>query len=164
MDKSNFNLLDKNFKRYWKQYLFQSFLGGIALLLGLLLISIQKSPVIISSLGATCFIVFATPGQYSSTERNILGGHFIGILSGSLFNLIPHGNYDYRAVLIYAGAVVLSIFLMAITDTEHPPGSATALGMTIQGFSIKLAGSMAICVLVLAISHYLFKDRLRDLL
>ena len=65
--------------------------------------------------------------------------------------------------MLYAGAVGLSIFIMVVTDTEHPPASGTALGVAIQGFNFKVIIAVLASAVILSLVHTLFKRHLKDL-
>ena len=158
------DLFDKKYKQNWQHYLIQCGLGGLAIYLGLFLINLQQNPVILASVGASTFIVFVTPENYSAHRRNILGGHLMGFIVGGLVNLIPHTSYSNFAVILYSLAVAAALLVMALTDTEHPPAAGTALGIAVQGASVRIFVSLAICVLVLSLFHHFFKKYLKNLL
>ena len=65
--------------------------------------------------------------------------------------------------MVYSLAVGLSIFIMVITDTEHPPASGTALGVAINGFSAKVLVALIASVIALSLIHHFFKGYLKDL-
>ena len=67
------------------------------------------------------------------------------------------------SILIYALSVGITIFIMIITETEHPPAAGTALGIAISGFSFYVTITMVINVVVLSLIHYFFKEYLIDL-
>jgi CBS-domain-containing membrane protein len=127
----------------------------------ILLLQLERV-VIIASIGASAFIVFAMPQSITAKRRNLIGGHTIGLLVGSLFGLVPHPSTLLCAVL-YALCVGATIFLMVATDTEHPPAAGTALGVAMMGLSPTLVVSMVTSILVLALVHHLFRSRLLDL-
>jgi len=118
--------------------------------------------VIVASIGATAFIVFAMPRSITAKPRNIIGGHLIGVFCGSLFALIPHSSM-WSSVLIYSIAVGFSMFLMVVLDAEHPPASGTALGVAIKGFSLNVVTAVMVSAGILSLIHYFFKPYLRDL-
>jgi CBS-domain-containing membrane protein len=60
-------------------------------------------------------------------------------------------------------AVGLSMFLMAATDTEHPPAAGTALAVVTRGFTWELALFFVISILGLVVVHRLLRSRMRDL-
>ena len=66
------------------------------------------------------------PKMVTANPRNVIGGHATGLIIGSLCFLIPHSTV-INAALSCSLAVGLVIFLMVVTDTEHPPAAATAL-------------------------------------
>lgn len=155
--------LGGKFKILWKNYIVQSLLATITLLIVLLFISIERHAVIIASIGASAFIVFAMPRSITAKPRNLIGGHLVGLLCGSLLTLISSQSSDFRSFLSYSLAVGLSIFIMVATDTEHPPASGTALGIAIEGFSFGIAFTVVISAIILSIVHHLLRSFLKDL-
>ena len=77
----------RELRSYWKNYVFQSLFAVVTIFILLSLLNIRKSPVIISSLGATAFIVFAMPKSNSARSVAIIGGYFIGVIVGGRFEL-----------------------------------------------------------------------------
>ena len=145
----------------WKNYVFQSLLAAITVLVVLLFLSIEHA-VIVSSIGATAFIVFAMPRSITAKPRNVIGGHLVGLLFGSLCALIPHSS-SLHPIIAYSLAVGLAIFTMVVIDTEHPPAAGTALGVAIDGFSWNVAVAVVTSVIILSLVHILFRPYLRDL-
>ena len=152
--------LDKNFRTLWKNYVLQSFLATLAMSIVLMFLSIEHA-VIVASIGATSFIVFAMPRSVTARPRNVIGGHMIGLLCGSVSTLIPHP--PSINVIMYSIAVGLSIFLMIITNTEHPPASGTALGVAINGFHPNVALAVIVSAVTLSAIHYSLRKYLKDL-
>ena len=146
---------------FWKNYIFQCFLATLTMLLLLLLLSMENI-VVIASIGSTAFIVFAMPKSITAQPRKVIGGHMMGILSGSLCASISHPSFTL-SIILYSFAVGLSIFLMTITDTEHPPASGTALGIAITGVSLSIIISIVVSVITLSLAHRIFKPFLKDL-
>ncbi|MHA1860605.1 MAG: HPP family protein, partial [Candidatus Asgardarchaeia archaeon] len=124
------------FRSFWKNYILQSLLATLTIFIVLLLLSMEHA-VIIASIGATSFIVFAMPKSITARPRNVIGGHMVGLISGSLFSLIPSHSFLF-SITLYSFAVGLSIFMMVVTDTEHPPAAGTALGVVVKGFSLNV--------------------------
>lgn len=127
----------------------------------LLLLSMEQA-VIIASIGATAFIVFAMPTSITARPRNVIGGHLVGLVCGSACALIPQSSTLHSAV-VYSLAVGLSFFLMVTVDVEHPPASGTALGVVITGFSWKVVIAIITSAVILSLAHRLLKPFLRDL-
>ena len=151
----------EEFRLFWKNYVFQSLFATCATFIVFLFLGLQHV-VIIASIGATAFIIFAMPKSITAKPRNVIGGHLVGFLSGCLCALIPHPSFLY-SILIYSFAVGLSIFVMVVTDTEHPPASGTALGFAITGFDLNAAIALITSVIILSLVHHFFKPYLRDL-
>ncbi len=152
----------KEFRLFWKNYIFQSFLATLTIFIVLLFLSAERM-VIIASIGATAFIVFAMPEQITAKPRNVIGGHLVGVICGSLCSLIPHPSSLHSAI-IYSFAVGLSIFIMVAIDTEHPPASGTALGVVVSGFSLNIAIAVLVSAIILSLAHHLLKPFLKDLI
>jgi CBS-domain-containing membrane protein len=57
----------------------------------------------------------------------------------------------------------MSIFLMVALDLEHPPAAATAFGLVMNGFSMKVVIAVLTSAIVLSIAHSILKKYLRDL-
>ena len=149
-------------KLFWKNYVFQSLFATLVIFAVLLVLRFQQV-VIIASIGSTAFIVFAMPNSIAARPVNIIGGQLVGFACGYLCGLIPHESSFLAAAVIYSLAVGLSIFIMVVTDTEHPPASGTALGVAISGFSPKVLIALIASVLALSLVHYFFKKHLKDL-
>ena len=98
----------------------------------------------------------------TANPRRVIGGHIIGLFSGSLCALIPHSSI-LPSIVIYSLAVGISIFLMVALDMEHPPASGTALGIAITGFSPSVMLAVLTSSIVLSLSHRFSKRFLRDL-
>lgn len=156
------NILVK-FKKNWKKYVFQSLLATITIFFILLILNVQDRPIIVSSLGASTFIVFAMPKSMVAKARNLVGGHAVGFICGSIFSFLLNGNFVFSN-LSYALAVGLSIFLMVVIDTEHPPAAGTALSLSLTGFSLNAFLSIFISVAILAVVHHFLKPYMIDLI
>jgi CBS domain-containing membrane protein len=78
---------------------------------------------LIGSFGASSVLIFGNINSPLAQPRNLIGGHFISAIVGvTIHKLIP-GEIWLSAAL----SVSISIVLMQITKTLHPPGGATAL-------------------------------------
>jgi CBS-domain-containing membrane protein len=153
-------------KAYWKNYVFQSLLATGAVFCVLLFLE-HGEEVIVASLGATAFVVFALPDSFSAKPRNVLGGHIVGLICGGigfiLLNMLPDPDLFISEAAIHAIAVGLSIFIMVITDTEHPPAAGTALGVAFEGFSLRVVVTVLLFSIVFTVIRLFLKKHLRDL-
>ena len=91
---------------------------------------------LIGSFGASAVLVFGTPSMAFAQPRNLIGGHILSALVGvTIYKFVP-----LDLAITSALAVSLSIMLMQLTRTIHPPGGATALIAIIGGDSIHSLG------------------------
>lgn len=162
--------------RKWKgiiryHYIYQSLLATLTLLAVLLILRFSRV-VIIAALGATAFIVFAMPKNITAQPRNVIGGHVVGIIAGSICSLLIYqealANYlglDFEILMIVAASISvgLTIFIMVVTDTEHPPGCSTALATIVHGWDIYYVGFIVISVMMIMGVKHLLNPWLKDL-
>jgi CBS-domain-containing membrane protein len=146
---------------YWKNYVFQSAAATLATMI-ILFILTMENVVVVASIAASIFIVFAMPKGISARKRAVLGGHTLGLIFGSLLALVPHHN-DFISIVIYSLAVGFTMLFMVIFDMEHPPACGTALGVAITGFSWNIGIAVISSIVVLAIIQRVFKPYLKDL-
>lgn len=111
----------------YKEHLF-TFLGsftGIGLI-GLLNsrhFKAHDNMFLIGSFGASSVLIYGIINSPFSQPRNLLGGHLISAVVGvTIHKFIPVELWMSCAI-----SVSLSIVLMQVTKTLHPPGGATAL-------------------------------------
>ena len=94
--------------------------------------------------------------QRASRPRCLVGGYIVGVLVGTSISLlapdvaaaVPVSDH-FELLLMGAVSVGLAMFVMVVTNTEHPPGAALALGFvynewTLMTVVIVLAGIVAI--------------------
>jgi CBS domain-containing membrane protein len=78
---------------------------------------------LIGSFGASSVLIYGVINSPFSQPRNLIGGHLISAIVGvTIHKLVPQELW-----LSCATSVSLSIVLMQMTKTLHPPGGATAL-------------------------------------
>jgi len=146
------------FKKLWKYYILQSALAGIALFVVVLALG-KDQMVLISAMGATAFIVFAMPKTASAQTRNVIGGHLVGLITGSIFYYITMPYY-----IEYPLVVGIAIFIMVAFDFEHPPAAGTALAVVINEVSLNVFVTVMIGALVLSQCRYYLRHYLKDLI
>ena len=124
---------------------FLSFAGGV--------------PILMAPLAASACILFAVPNSAFARPKNVILGHAlcaaIGVICGNCLGV------DWLSNTFCVG---LSVALMDVTDTMHPPAAATSLLAltTDQGYRfIFTPVALGSCVLVLAVGLVKFslKDR-----
>lgn len=120
---------------------FWTFVGsftGIALIgfLNSRFLSLQDNLFLIGSFGASSVLIYGVINSPLAQPRNLIGGHTVCALVGVTANLLVSSQPWLAASL----AVSLSIVMMQITKTLHPPGGATALIAVIGSEKIKALG------------------------
>ena len=117
-----------------------SALGGflaISLIIGLSgpLLQAQGGLLLLSSMGASCVLLFAVPHGVLSRPWPLVGGHLLSALIGvTLATSVP------ATALAAALAVSLSLVAMHYLRCLHPPGGATALMAVIGGDAVRELG------------------------
>ena len=107
---------------------FWAFLGsftGIGIIAYLQSLQLPHSDVtyLIGSFGASSVLVYGVIQSPLAQPRNLIGGHVVSAFIGVTVQLVIPDILWITAPL----AVSLSIVLMQVTKTLHPPGGATAL-------------------------------------
>lgn len=134
-----------------------SFIGAF---LGIALIALFQSSLLtkdeniflIGSFGASSVLVYGAIQSPMAQPRNLVGGHVISAIIGvSVYKFLPDIIW-----LTAPLAVALSIVMMQITKTLHPPGGATALIAIIGSPKIKELGYLYVLSPVLTGSLILF--------
>ena len=114
-----------------------SFLGiGIIGFLNSQYYDVYDNLFLIGSFGASSVLIYGVINSPLAQPRNLIGGHLISAFIGVLvYKLIPG-----QVWLSGALSVSLSIVLMQITKTLHPPGGATALIANLPSAKIQALG------------------------
>jgi CBS-domain-containing membrane protein len=93
---------------------------------------------LVGSFGASAVLVYGAPQADFSQPRNVLGGHVLSALIG----IVVYRYLPVDVSVASGAAVSLSVVLMHLTRTLHPPGGATALITVIGGTQIHDLGFM----------------------
>mgnify|MGYP000154621861 FL=1 len=163
--------LDSKFRQYPLKYVFQTLLTIISVFVILLLIDAISEAVVVASFGASTFIVFTMPNLRASSARYVLGGNTIGLLVALAVHavdlLTKHTNIQWSDNISFAFmgslAIGLAMFAMVITDTEHPPAAGLALGLTLDGFSVRTATITILGIIIVFSVKEFLKKYLLDL-
>lgn len=136
---------------------FWSFLGAfigiglIAYLQSLYLLK-EENIFLIGSFGASAVLIYGAIQSPLAQPRNLIGGHLLSAFIGvTVFKLVPEILWITAPL-----AVSLSIVLMQITKTLHPPGGATALIAVIGSEKIQELGYFYVISPVLSGTLILF--------
>ena len=151
-------IIDQHARVHLPQYLKQCLMATMVVVAILTLLDVAKYPVVVASLGASSFVVFAIPRSYSASTFRISGGYAVGIGVGvgmhylervlSSSEILPEGPLG---ILLGGMAIGLSIFLMVIFNCEHPPAAGLSLGLifnpwTVEGLAVILSSVVSLCL------------------
>jgi CBS domain-containing membrane protein len=114
-----------------------SFLGiGIIGFLNSQYFNAYENLFLIGSFGASSVLIYGVINSPLAQPRNLIGGHLISAFIGVLiYKLLPGQIWLSGAI-----SVSLSIVMMQITKTLHPPGGATALIANLPSAKIQALG------------------------
>jgi CBS-domain-containing membrane protein len=162
-------LLDTGLRHHVLRYLWQSLAAGAVILVVLMLLDAVQQTAIIASLGASAFIVFAAPRSYSAEPRAILGGYAVGTVCGiaametvSAFTSCG-AEWNVWQAAAGAAAVALSLFVMTVTDTEHPPAAGLGLAFVLNPWDAATVAVVIGAAGLLTLAGMLLKRWLLDL-
>ncbi|HEY0656609.1 MAG TPA: HPP family protein [Chryseosolibacter sp.] len=110
---------------------------GIALIgfLNREILSVSDNLFLVGSFGATSVLIYGVINSPLAQPRNLIGGHVLSAIIGVTVALAIKEVWLAAAI-----AVSVSIVVMQITKTLHPPGGATALIAIIGSEKIKAMG------------------------
>lgn len=120
-----------------------AFLGiGIIGFIQSLYIDPEINIFLIGSFGASAVLIYGSPNSPLAQPRNLVLGHLLSAFIGvSIAKLIPDPNLNWLACAL---AVSLSIIMMQMTKSMHPPGGATALIANLGNEQIRSIGFLYI--------------------
>ncbi len=165
-------ILDEKFRKNITRYISQCALATISVFIVLMVLDVVTNAVIIAALGSSTFIAFTMPEAQVSRPRFMIGGYIIGIAAGclchylSLCSLMAWTSFIHESPHVVFGAmsVGLAIFVMVITDTEHPPAAGLALGLILNEWSILTIVVVFAGIISLSIIKFILKPVLKNLL
>ena len=160
------------FKKNTLKYIFQCFLATLTILAVLIFLDVLKEAALITALGASAFIVFTMPTQYSSDPRRLIGGYIVGLIVGFIFYLLStstlssHLFENEMTLLVVFGAISVgfAVFIMAVTNTEHAPAAGIALGLVINKWDYLTIIFVIIAIVWLASIRIILKKHMIDLI
>jgi CBS-domain-containing membrane protein len=162
---------DDKFRTHWVRYVGQSLMAAISVLVVLLILDSVKQTVLIASLGASAFIAFTIPCSQYSRPRYLIGGYLVGMVVGGTSFLLASwlaetAMLDMHQAQIVFGALAtgMAMFLMVITDTEHPPAASLALGFVLNEWDALTVLAVLSGIVALTSIKEVLKPRLMDLL
>ncbi|MFH1063195.1 MAG: HPP family protein [Candidatus Omnitrophota bacterium] len=164
-------LFDEKFKENKLGFLLQSLLATAVVFIILLVLDPISNSAVIATLGSSSFIAFTMPHLKESQPRCLVGGYLIGIVVGAscyFLSTLPFVDnipflLRYSTVIFCSIGVGVAIFLMVITNTEHPPAAGMALGLFMNRADLRTIIVVMIGVSSLVIIKTLLRPYLKDL-
>lgn len=162
-------LFDVEFRQRKLRYVLQCLLATAAVLAVLLILDALTNAAIIAALGASSFILFTMPHAQVSRPRFVVGGYVVGAAVGTLCYWLgqipwPAALAGHSYVAFGAMAVGLAIFVMVLTNTEHPPAASLALGLVLGEWSLLTVAVVLVGIVALSGLKKLLKPALINLL
>ena len=122
-------ILDPKLRAHARRYVIQCVVATAAVFVVLSVLDAFRQTVLVAALGASAFIAFAMPRVNAARPRYLLGGYVVGIVVGctasSISELVtgylPQALEGVVPLAFAALATGLAMFIMVVTDTEHPP-------------------------------------------
>ncbi len=165
-------LFDPNARGRAGNYIAQSIMATLAMMVILLLEDVVLRAAIVVAMASTVFTIFVVPNSVAATPRKVVGGHVVGVAAGSLIAgiigipaILPFVE-DSRLLFdsLAALTVGLSLVVMVITDTEHPPAAGAALGLVVHGWAMSSVGVILIGAVTLSLIRMALRPKLVNLL
>lgn len=164
-------IVDERFAANIWRYVWQCALATLALLVVLLILDVATNAVVIASLGASSFIAFVMPHSSMSSARRLVGGYLIGTAAGTMCFWASQAS-AIEGVALVAGrehvifgavSVGLAIFMMAISNTEHPPAAGLALAVVLSPWDGRTVLVTLAAIVALSLLKRLLKRWMIDL-
>jgi len=169
-------LLDNKIRKNLKRYLIQVSFATLALFCTfiaeqLLVGGEEARAIIVAAIASTAFILFISPFSASARPRSVIGGHLIAVLVSIPIALLAETALGHSLInaapwvfgLSAAVGVGLTMFLMASTNTEHPPAAGTALAVLAHSFDWDLILFLAVAIAILVVIQKTFRHRFINL-
>ncbi len=165
-------IFDRHFRTHKLQYALQSMLIGLFMLGCVLLIGIRSNPIAATCLAASSVVVLAMPQRVSSRVVYVVGGYVTCILiAGAVYwlgRLCQHAGLfepcHAASVALSCIAVAAAVFLMAATNTEHPPAAGLALSLVLGQWDFYLIAAVMVLVVGLVVVRAMLRRWVIDLL
>ena len=155
-----------------RNYLFQTGLATVALIIMLLVEDAVLNAAIVVAVASSAFIVFVVPNSVASTPRKVVGGHLVAVIVGSIGSgvlMIPTVDAfaeqsRYLLDIVAALSVGVSILVMVATNTEHPPAAGTVLGLVVKGLGWQAVAFILVSAVSLSLIRLVLRPKLINLL
>jgi CBS-domain-containing membrane protein len=163
--------MDPVFRRHPGRYIFQCTLAVATMLLVIGGLKVILNAALLASLGSTVFLVFAMPHVRFSHTTHLLGGYAVGLAVGmtvwwlekTLLLNDPQGLIGVWTIVFTALAVGLSMLVMVVTNTDHPPAVGLTVGLLIDNWDWRTIVVIVGSLIALVMIRRLLRNRLINL-
>lgn len=163
--------IDEKYKNHRRQYIIQSLMvvGVIAFVMTVM--DIFSQGITVASIGASATIAFARPHTETARSKYLIGSYSFAVLIAwgctLLMNfslgIFPSLKEDTSLIIFGSLVVGLTVFITVITETEHPPASALALGLLMNGITLSNAAEAIVAISIVAAMRRIFQKHMMDL-
>ena len=123
-------------------------------------------------IASSAFTVFVIPDSVAATPRKVIGGHFVAGIVGAVISLSIQSTglnslaeeTRYFIDIAAALSVGIGIFVMVVTNTEHPPAAGTSLGLVFYGFDWTSMVFILLSALLLSLVRVALRPKMINLL
>ena len=157
------HVLDQYIHSRWAHYVFQCGLAAVSLVFILLIGDTVFKTAIVVGIASSAFTVFVIPDSVAATPRKVVGA----IISLSIqFTGLDALSEDKRFFIdiMAALSVGVGIFVMVVTNTEHPPAAGTSLGLVFYGFDWASIVFIILSALLLSLVRVALRPKMINLL
>ena len=149
----------------------QCLLTSVTIFLILMSLNVIPNDVVVASIAATSFMVFAMPHRRITRVRYIVGGYVFGLVCGVVCHMLAHTEWIQSLVflvlvkdnLFAAIAVGMAMFLMVLFNCEHSPAAAVSLGLVINEWSIRTIVLTVLALFLILSYRFIFRNIMIDL-
>ena len=166
------HVLDQYIHSKWAHYVFQCGLAAVSLIFILLVGDTVFKTAIVVGIASSAFTVFVIPDSVAATHRKVIGGHFVAGIVGAVISLSIQSTglnslaeeTRYFIDIAAALSVGIGIFVMVVTNTEHPPAAGTSLGIVFYGFDWTSMVFILLSALLLSLVRVALRPKMINLL
>ena len=166
------HVLDQYIHSKWAHYVFQCGLAAVSLVFILLIGDTVFKTAIVVGIASSAFTVFVIPDSVAATPRKVIGGHFVaGVVAAVISLSIQLTGLDalsqdkgFFIDIAAAISVGVGIFVMVVTNTEHPPEAGTSLGLVFYGFDWTSIVFILLSAILLSLVRVALRPKMINLL
>jgi CBS domain-containing membrane protein len=154
-----------------RRSLFQCLVATAFISVAFLAMDVFMGAGLVSSLGASTFIVLAMPHSRSARANALMSGYVLGTLFGTGCSLLAQLPWILALgvspliLRYFAGGIAVGLTMLAMVSINvgHPPAAGLALGYALDPWDLRAVIFVLSTGLLLTLVKRLFRRRLYDL-